>query len=42
MIRIDGSFGEGGGKLAHGEMFVGKKCSLCTNSNWDLRSKGIK
>lgn len=23
-------------------MFVGKKCGLCTNSNWDVRSKGIK
>jgi len=25
-----------------GAMFVGKSCSLCTNSNWDVRSKGIK
>jgi dienelactone hydrolase len=25
-----------------GSMFVGKNCSLCTNSNWDVRSKGIK
>jgi len=25
-----------------GAMFVGKKCSLCTNSNWDVKSKGIK
>jgi hypothetical protein len=25
-----------------GEMFVGKSCSLCTNSNWDVKSKGIK
>ena len=25
-----------------GQMFVGKNCSLCTNSNWDVRSKGIK
>jgi len=25
-----------------GKMFVGKDCSLCTNSNWDVRSKGIK
>ncbi|MBZ5633244.1 MAG: hypothetical protein LAO55_08955 [Acidobacteriia bacterium] len=25
-----------------GGMFVGKNCSLCTNSNWDVRSKGIK
>jgi hypothetical protein len=25
-----------------GGMFAGKKCSLCTNSNWDVRSKGIK
>jgi hypothetical protein len=24
-----------------GAMFVGKNCSLCTNSNWDVRSKGI-
>ncbi len=23
-------------------MFVGKNCGLCTNSNWDVRSKGIK
>ena len=25
-----------------GQMFVGKNCSLCTNSNWDVKSKGIK
>lgn len=25
-----------------GKMFVGKNCGLCTNSNWDVRSKGIK
>jgi len=25
-----------------GAMFVGKNCGLCTNSNWDVRSKGIK
>jgi hypothetical protein len=25
-----------------GGMFVGKNCGLCTNSNWDVRSKGIK
>ena len=25
-----------------GKMFVGKDCGLCTNSNWDVRSKGIK
>ena len=25
-----------------GVMFVGKNCGLCTNSNWDARSKGIK
>jgi hypothetical protein len=25
-----------------GKMFVGKDCSLCTNSDWDVRSKGIK
>jgi dienelactone hydrolase len=25
-----------------GAMFVGKKCGLCTNPNWDVRSKGIK
>jgi len=25
-----------------GQMFVGKNCGLCTNSNWDVRSKGIK
>jgi hypothetical protein len=24
-----------------GKMFVGKNCSLCTNSNWDVKSKGI-
>jgi Chlorophyllase enzyme len=25
-----------------GKMFVGKNCDLCTNSNWDVKSKGIK
>jgi len=25
-----------------GQMFVGKNCSLCTNSNWDVKAKGIK
>jgi hypothetical protein len=25
-----------------GKMFVGKNCGLCTNPNWDVRSKGIK
>ncbi len=25
-----------------GKMFGGKNCSLCTNSNWDVKSKGIK
>ncbi len=25
-----------------GAMFVGKNCGLCTNSNWDTQSKGIK
>jgi hypothetical protein len=25
-----------------GAMFAGKNCSLCTNSNWDVRSKGLK
>ena len=25
-----------------GAMFVGKNCGLCTNSNWDTKSKGIK
>jgi dienelactone hydrolase len=25
-----------------GAMFAGKNCGLCTNSNWDVRSKGIK
>jgi hypothetical protein len=30
-----------GDKLA-GTMFVGKNCGLCTNPNWDVRSKGIK
>lgn len=24
------------------QMFAGKNCDLCTNSNWDVRSKGIK
>jgi hypothetical protein len=24
-----------------GKMFVGKNCGLCTNSNWDVKSKGI-
>jgi dienelactone hydrolase len=24
-----------------GKMFIGKDCSLCTNSNWDVKSKGI-
>jgi hypothetical protein len=24
------------------KMFVGKNCDLCTNSNWDVRSKGLK
>jgi hypothetical protein len=24
------------------KMFVGKDCSLCTNSNWDVKSRGIK
>ena len=24
------------------KMFVGKDCSLCTNSNWDTKSKGLK
>jgi hypothetical protein len=25
-----------------GKMFVGKNCELCTNPNWDVKSKGIK
>jgi hypothetical protein len=25
-----------------GAMFVGKNCGLCTNSNWDVKQKGIK
>lgn len=25
-----------------GSMFVGKNCGLCTNANWDVKSKGIK
>ena len=25
-----------------GKMFAGKNCGLCTNSNWDVKSKGIK
>jgi hypothetical protein len=24
-----------------GKMFAGKDCGLCTNSNWDVESKGI-
>ncbi len=29
-----------GDKVA-GRMFVGGDCGLCTNSNWDVKSKGI-
>jgi hypothetical protein len=25
-----------------GAMFVGRNCALCTNSNGDVKSKGIK
>jgi len=25
-----------------GAMFVGKNCALCTNSNWDVKAKGLK
>jgi hypothetical protein len=25
-----------------GKMFVGKSCTLCTNTNWDVKAKGIK
>jgi len=25
-----------------GKMFVGKNCSLCTNSTWDTASKNLK
>ncbi len=25
-----------------GKMFTGKNCGLCTNSNWDVKAKGIK
>src|ERR1700733_9961422 len=25
-----------------GKMFAGKNCGLCTNSNWDVKSKGLK
>ena len=25
-----------------GKVFAGKDCSLCTNSNWDVKAKGIK
>jgi hypothetical protein len=25
-----------------GKMFVGTDCELCTNSNWDVKAKGIK
>jgi hypothetical protein len=24
-----------------GKIFVGKGCGRCTNSNWDVKSKGI-
>jgi hypothetical protein len=30
------------GNKKAGRMFVGKNCGLCTNSNWDVRSKGIQ
>lgn len=29
------------GDKAAGKMFVGANCGLCTNSNWDVKSKGI-
>ena len=25
-----------------GAMFTGKDCGLCTNSNWDVKAKGLK
>jgi len=25
-----------------GQIFVGKNCGLCTNSNWDVKTKGLK
>ncbi len=30
------------GNKKAGKMFVGKDCGLCTNSNWDVKSKGLK
>ncbi len=30
------------GDMKAGKMFVGKDCGLCTNSNWDVKQKGIK
>jgi len=30
------------GNTQAGAMFVGDKCSLCTNPNWDTASKGLK
>jgi hypothetical protein len=29
------------GEKEAGKMFGGGNCSLCTNSNWDVKSKGI-
>lgn len=28
-------------EAAFGSPFVAKNCSLCTNSNWDVKSKGL-
>jgi dienelactone hydrolase len=30
------------GEKKAGKMFAGKNCGLCSNPNWDVRSKGIK
>jgi hypothetical protein len=30
------------GDSAAGAMFVGANCELCTNSNWEVRSKGLR
>jgi hypothetical protein len=30
------------GDMKAAKMFVGKKCGLCTNKNWDVEQKGLK
>jgi hypothetical protein len=30
------------GDAAAGAMFVGDHCGLCTNSNWNVRTKGLE